>query len=146
MNRASRSPRKPARRSAQRGMTLVEIMIVLAIIAMVMGMVGFAAFPMLQKANCKGAWAQAQTISQAVSTFQTDNSGDCPKSLDDLVSGKYLSKPPVDPWNPPFKFRCPGDKNTDGADVWSSGKNKQDGDDDDVRGWLRSADEACKVK
>ena len=130
---------------AQRGMTLVEIMIVLAIIAMVMGMVGFAAFPMLQKANCKTAWSEAQTIQQAITTFQTDNAGDCPKSLDDLVSGKFLSKSPTDPWNQPFKFKCPGDKMTDGADIWSSGKNKQDGDDDDVRGWLK-LEEACKAK
>lgn len=142
----TRRSSKQGQKRGQQGMTLVEIMIVLAIIAMVMGMVGFAAFPMLQKANCKAAWSQAQTIQQAIATYQTDNAGDCPKTLDDLVSGKFLTKSPVDPWNQPFKFKCPGEKGgADTADIWSSGKNKQDGDDDDIRGWVK-LEEACKAK
>jgi general secretion pathway protein G len=129
--------------AVQRGMTLVEIMVVVAIIGLVMGAVALGAFPMLNKANCKTAWAETQNIQQAVSVYQTENNGDCPKSLDELVAGKFLSKAPTDPWGQPFNFKCPGDKNTDGADVWSKGKNKTDGDDDDVRGWLKQ-EEQCK--
>jgi general secretion pathway protein G len=129
--------------AVQSGMTLVEIMVVVAIIGLVMGAVALGAFPMLNRANCKTAWAETQNISQAVSVFQTENNGDCPKSLDELVTGKFLSKQPVDPWGQPFNFKCPGDKNTDGADIWSKGKNKTEGDDDDVRGWLKQ-EEQCK--
>jgi general secretion pathway protein G len=131
--------------AAQKGMTLVEIMVVIAIIGLVMGAVVVAAVPQLESARCKTAWSETQTIQQAIATFQTDNAGDCPKSLDDLVSQKFLSKSPVDPWGQAFKYKCPGDKMTDGADIWSSGKNKQEGDEDDVRGWLK-LEEACKRK
>src|SRR5258708_6139997 len=132
-------------RAIQRGMTLVEIMVVVAIIGLVMGAVALGAIPMLNKANCKTAWSETQNIAQATAVYQTENNGDCPKSLDDLVSGKFLSKQPVDPWGQPFSFKCPGDKNSDGADIWSKGKNKQEGDDDDIRGWLNQK-EQCEKK
>jgi len=135
--------RRTTGKQIQRGMTLVEIMVVVTIIGAVMAAVGFYAIPMLNKGYCKTAWSETQTIAQAVDAYKTENNGDCPKSVDDLVSGKFLQKPPVDPWGQPFNFRCPGEKNPDGADIWSKGKNKQDGDDDDVRGWMRM-DEQCK--
>ena len=132
-------------RTIQGGMTLVEIMVVVTIIGVVMGAVGFFAIPMLQTANCKTAWSETQTIGQAVSVYQTENNGDCPKALDDLVTGKFLSKQPLDPWGQLFNFKCPGDKSADGADIWSKGKDKIEGNDDDVRSWMKM-DEQCKKK
>ena len=119
----------------QRGMTLVEIMIVIAIIGMVMGAVVVGAFPAFKKAQCKTAWTETQSIAQAITAYQTDHDGDCPKGMDDLVSGKYLSKAPTDPWGKSIEYKCPGDKNTDGSDVWSSGPDKNSGSPDDVLGW-----------
>ena len=132
-------------KGAQRGMTLVEIMVVIAIIGMVMGAVVVGAFPQFKKAQCKTAWSETKAVEQAVVQYQTDNGGDCPKAMDELVSGKFLSKAPTDPWGQQLQMKCPGDKNTDGADVWSKGPNKQDGDDDDVKGWLTTK-EACETK
>ena len=136
---------RTAARGAERGMTLIEIMVVIAIIGLVMGAVAVGVIPQLEKARCKTAWATTQVIAQAYGAYQTDNAGECPKSLDDLVTGKYLSKTAVDPWGQPFKFKCPGDKQPDGADIWSKGRNKQDGDDDDVKGWVKQ-EEACNKK
>ncbi len=132
------------RETVQRGMTLVEIMVVVTIIGAVMAAVGFYAIPMLNKGNCKAAYIMLQKISGAVDMYKTENSGDCPKSLDELMTGKFLQKQDsVDPWGQPYNFKCPGDKNTDGADIWSKGRNKQDGDEDDVRSWL-GQNEQCK--
>jgi general secretion pathway protein G len=127
-------------------MTLVEIMVVIAIIGVVMGAVAIGAIPMLNKANCKTAWSEAQSISQAIATYQMENNGDNPKSLDELVSGKFLSKEPIDPWGQKFEMTCPGQQNTDGCDVYSKGRNKQAGDDDDVKGWAKTAEAACNPK
>ena len=44
---------------------------------------------------------------------------------------------------PAAHLRCPGEHNTDGADMWSKGKDKQDGNADDIRSWMRM-DEQCK--
>lgn len=139
--------KKQKAQAAERGMTLVEIMIVIAIIGLVMGAVVVAAVPALEKARCKTAWNETQSINHAIAMYQTDNNGDCPKSMDDLVSGKYLPKSPTDPWGQPFSFKCPGDKQSDGADIWSKGRNKQDesGSGDDVGGWVK-LEEACRAK
>lgn len=131
-------------RNAQRGMTLVEIMIVVAIIGLVMGAVVVAAVPALEKARCKTAWTETQEIKHAISLFQTDNNGDCP-SVEQLISGKYLPKKPVDPWGQDFKASNTQDDETNCPGVYSTGRNKKDGDDDDVRGWVK-LEEACKAK
>jgi len=90
--------------------------------------------------SCARAWREAQTIGQAGATFQTDNGGDCPKSLDDLVTGKYLSKRPVDPWGQPYRFEC-----TEALRAWSMGRDGVDGTSDDVRGWVPEK-EACAAQ
>jgi general secretion pathway protein G len=128
--------------NGQRGISLIEIMVVLAIIGVVMGGVFFAAFPMLAKARCKNAHSEALIIQQAIGLYRNDN-GDCPKALSELYAGKYVSKDPVDPWNSPFLFKCPGEQNPDSADVWSKGNDKNEGSADDVKGWLR-VEAQCK--
>ena len=130
-------------RTVQQGMTLVEIMVVVAIIGVIMGAVAIGAIPMLNKANCRTAWAETQNISQAVHIYQTENNGDCPKGIDDLVSGKFLTKAPTDPWGQPFNFKCPGDKASDGADIWSKGRDKIEGSEDDIKSWGKQ-EEQCK--
>lgn len=129
------------KRSIQRGMTIVEIMVVVAIIGLVMGAVAVGALPALARANCKTAWTETQNIQQAVAVYQTDNNGECPKSIGDLVAGKYLTKDPKDPWNQIFGFKCPGDGRD--VDVWSKGKDKQEGTEDDIKGW-GNQNEQCK--
>lgn len=134
-----------AKRATQKGMTLIEIMVVIAIMGLVMGAVAVAVMPQYKRAQCKTAWTAAQSIKNAIEQYQTDNNGDCPKTVDELVAGKYISKAPMDPWGQTFLMRCPGEQNTDSADVWSKGPNKQAGDTDDVNGWLTQS-EACKAK
>ncbi len=132
----TRSRGKLVRRAA-RGMTLVEIMVVVAIIGMLMGTVGVYAYGQLEKARDKDTRMVIHNVEQALVHFQTDNP-DCPKSINDLVAGKYMQKEPKDGWGQPLRFVCPGTHgNSDSADIWSTGKNKQDenGAGDDISSW-----------
>ncbi len=119
-----------------RGMTLIEIMIVLAIISMMMMGVSVMAIGMLEKAKVKNTKITMKTIEQALVHYQVDNSSDpCPRTLNDLFSQKYINKDPKDEWGSTFSFKCPGDHNSDGADLISRGKDKQEGTADDIKSW-----------
>ena len=120
---------------AARGMTLVEIMVVVAIIGMLMGTVGVYAFGRLQQAKITDTKIIIKAVDQAMVHFQTDNTDACPKSLSDLYTQKYLTKEPVDAWGQQLIFKCPGEHNTDGADIVSKGKDKQEGTTDDIKSW-----------
>ena len=123
------------RRIAQRGMTLIEIMIVVAIIGMLMGTVGVYAFKQFDKARVTDTRMVIKAIEQALVHFQTDGTDSCPKTLNDLHAQKYLTKDPVDAWGSELLFKCPGEHNKDGADIVSKGKDKQESTPDDIKSW-----------
>jgi general secretion pathway protein G len=129
-----RKSRGRIRRAAARGMTLIEIMVVVAIIGMLMGTVAIGAFSRFEKAKVTDTKMVIRNISEAVSHYQMDNN-ECPKTLADLTTQKYLTKEPKDAWNEVLSFKCPGDHNTDGADIVSKGKDKQEGTADDIKSW-----------
>ena len=130
-----RNRRQRLRRRIARGMTLIEIMVVVAIIGMLMGTVGVYAFGRLKKARITDTKLVIKNIENALVQFQTDNTESCPKSISDLYTQKYLTKDPVDAWGQPLIFKCPGEHNTDGADVVSRGKDKKEGTADDIKSW-----------
>jgi general secretion pathway protein G len=127
--------RRRAMRSAARGMTLIEIMVVVAIIGMLMGTVAVGAFSQLEKTKIKNAKMVIKAVEQGLVGYQTDNTDSCPKALVDLYTQKYLTKEPKDPWGEALIFKCPGEHNTDGADIVSKGKDKQEGTADDIKSW-----------
>jgi general secretion pathway protein G len=119
----------------EQGFTLLEIMVVLAIIGLIVGSVGVMVFNRFKKAQVQTAKTRVTEISNATTQFMLDNNNSCPRSLDDLVSQKYLKKGIKDPWGKDFVFRCPGQNDTDGADVISAGPDKQEGTPDDIHSW-----------
>ena len=122
-------------RRKQAGFTLLEIMIVLAIIAMIAGGVGVALFRNFQKAKVSSAKMRVKAARDAVTQYMIETPS-CPKSIDELVSGKYLDKQNAkDPWGSSLVMKCPGANDTDGADISSPGPDKQDGTADDVKSW-----------
>ncbi len=127
--------RKLIRRGMQRGMTLIEIMVVVAIIGMLMGTVGVYAFGRFEKAKITDTKMVIKNVEAAVVHFQTDNTDSCPKGIAELVSQKIMPKEPLDAWGQPLSFKCPGEHNTDGADITSKGKDKQEGTADDIKSW-----------
>jgi general secretion pathway protein G len=123
----------PARRHADTGMTMLEIMIVLAIIGLVMATVGVGVYSSWKRAQVKIARVAVNEIAQKTIQYMTDNSNECPKTIDDLVAQKYMPKKQKDPWNRDYILRCPGTVNTDGIDVISLGPDGQEGTADDVK-------------
>jgi general secretion pathway protein G len=55
--------------------------------------------------------------------------------MDDLVAKNNIRKAFKDPWGKDFIIKCPGANDTSGADVSSSGPDKQEGTTDDVKSW-----------
>ena len=125
---------------AQRGMTLLEIMIVLAILALVMGLVvGPRVMRMFGKS--KVDIAQLTVKKYAYEAFgewsQAHPDKQCPDKLEDL--SQYMdSKDTKDPWGNPYKMFC-GQNLPAGAKgglaVMSSGEDGKDGTEDDVKSW-----------
>jgi len=74
-------------------------------------------------------------VQEALVHYATDNTDSCPKALGDLVAQKYLNKDPKDDWGQAAHVRLPSTHGSDSADVWSKGKDKQDGTQDDLRSW-----------
>ncbi len=113
-----RSARRHALRSAQRGFSLIEIILVVVLIG---GIVAFAATRILgggDRAKVSLAKAQVQTMAEKVQQYEMDT-GTLPNSLDELVTqpgsatgwlGPYAKAAEMkDPWNHPFEFTVPGD-------------------------------------
>jgi general secretion pathway protein G len=133
--RGARRPSQGPRVDRQAGVTLLEIMIVLAIIAMIAGGVGVAVFKQFQKAKISTAKLRVKSARDAVTQYMIETPS-CPKSMEELVSGKFLDKNNAkDPWGTNISMKCPGTNDTDGADVSSAGPDKQEGTGDDIKSW-----------
>ena len=115
---ASRGKGVIAGGSAQRGFSLIEIILVVVLIG---GIVAFAATRILgggDRARVRLAEAQVQTLAEKVEQFRMDT-GALPATLDQLVAepggavgwlGPYAKESELrDPWNTPFEYRAPGD-------------------------------------
>ncbi|MCG5054805.1 MAG: type II secretion system protein GspG [Myxococcales bacterium] len=123
-------------RRGDAGMTLLEVLIVLALISLIAGTIGVAVFNNFKKGQIKAAKLNVKEVSGAVQQYMIDNNSECPPTIDDLVSQKYLKKNNIkDPWGKPFTIKCPGDQDPDGIDVMSSGPDKQEGSEDDIVSW-----------
>ena len=65
-----------------------------------------------------------------------ENNSNCPKQHGgpgrEEVPREEAAK---DPWGKDFILKCPGTNDTDGADISSSGPDKQEGTADDIKSW-----------
>lgn len=131
----TKSPNQPkysvVRRAAERGMTLIEIMIVVSIIAMVAAGVAVVAIPKMKDAQIKSAETGARTIRNAVSQWQLAENeyGECP-NVTQLVQDKQLDagQTTVDPWGEEYEVSCADDE----VVVSSKGPDKKKGSKDDI--------------
>ena len=148
IRRASRAERgfTPVRRSAQKGFTLMEMLVVLVVI----GLIAAVAIPQVMKllggAKHKAARIQLETISQSLNYYQLDV-GAYPTTEQGLKAlwqspaqdvawnGPYVrqERQLLDPWGRPFIYRSPGQQGAyDLISLGGDGKEGGSGDDADL--------------
>jgi general secretion pathway protein G len=122
------------KRRAQRGMTLIEIMVVLVIIGLIASAVAVNVVGRLGEAKVKQAETDVRNIaSQGVDAFKVMR-GRYPtteEGLNVLIQEKFIkankSGKLVDPWGQEYIYLSPGQAHPDGFDVKSYGADKQPG-------------------
>ena len=111
--------RPASQRRAEKGFTLVELMVVIVIIGLLATVVLINVLPSQDKAMQTKAQADIATLEQAMEMYRLDNFS-YPVDLNALVqppaggdatryrSGGYIKKLPSDPWNRPYQLAVPG--------------------------------------
>ena len=125
-------------RRAQRGMTLIEILVVLVLIAIVMGIVGGNFIGQGEEAKRKAAAIEIGQIGQALDLYKLEI-GRYPTTQEGLQAlitaptgtanwnGPYWKKTtlPKDPWTNEYKYTSPGAKGA--YDIISFGADGKEG-------------------
>ncbi|MCC6750797.1 MAG: type II secretion system protein GspG [Deltaproteobacteria bacterium] len=116
-------------------MTLIEIMVVVAIIGLLMGTVGVVAYNRYKKAQVTNTKQIIVNVKNALQQYSLDTNQPCPKELKDLKSSKIINKDAKDAWGEELTYKCPGEHDTDSADVSSKGPDRKEGTEDDINSW-----------
>ena len=130
------------RTGAQRGMTLVEIMVVVVIISLVATVVGVSVLSRLDEARKSLAKTQIHNIGDALDLYKLSmrTYPSTAEGLQALVSPKnnekpFLDKVPKDPWGNDYVYIYPGQHNPGGFDIMSYGQDSVPGGGDDIGNW-----------
>jgi general secretion pathway protein G len=132
------------RANAQRGFTLIEIMVVMVILGLLVAVVAPNILGRGEEARIGVAKTQLRNVSNALDLYKLDNFNypSTEQGLDALVnepSGSpeaknwnkdgYLPSLPLDPWENEFQYVSPGSEGP--YDLYSLGADGKDGGDED---------------
>jgi len=132
-----------------RGFTLIELLLVLVILTVLASIVVPRFTKRSEQAKTTAAGTDVASIELALDAYEVD-CGKYPTTEEGLRAlleqpasasgwrGSYLKKGmPKDPWANPYVYRCPGQHNPDGYDLYSFGPDGQDGGGDDIDNWTQ---------
>jgi general secretion pathway protein G len=135
---------------AQRGFTLVELLLVLVILGTLAAIVVPKFSGRTEQARKTAATTQISNFGVALDAFEVD-CGYYPKGksgLQDLVvqprdennwKGPYIKGDvPLDPWGNEYIYECPGRHNDKSYDLMSMGIDGRVGGDDDICNWQQA--------
>jgi general secretion pathway protein G len=142
------------RTTAQRGFSLVEVMVVIAIIGILATMILPNVLGSQEQANKQKVTADIVALENALAQYHLDN-GMFPtteQGLEALVqrpnmdpqprnyrNGGYIKRLPQDPYGNDYLLLNPGEY--DDVDLFSAGPDGQPGTDDDFGSWMIGQDE-----
>ncbi len=145
---------------ARGGFTLIEVLVVLGIIVLLAAMIGPNVFRAADSADIQSTKAQIKSISNALDQYRLDtrtypNTEEGLNALFDEPSedeegasskwnGPYLDSEdlPTDAWGNDFQYEFPPTHGkTDKPDVWSMGKDSEEGTEDDITSWKKSSED-----
>lgn len=140
-------------RRADRGFTLLELLVVLAVIATLAGVVAPAMLRNVGDARIQAARSQIEIFALALDAYRLDNDA-YPTTDQGLAAlrtlptasplptnwrGPYLRRTvPLDPWSRPYVYLSPGVANSSSYDLYTLGKDGRaggEGDDADLTSW-----------
>ena len=151
MKTFAQSPRwaRQAAQAAQRGFTLIELMVVLVIIGLLAALIVPNVLDRADDARVTAAKTDISNLTQALKLYRRDNQRypTAEQGLQALVTKPtaapvpnnwkpYLEKLPMDPWGKPYQYVSPGVKGP--VDVFSFGADGQsggEGRDADIGSW-----------
>ena len=140
------NPEKRIRRSAaQRGFTLVELLLVLVILALIGGLVLPGIIGKAEGAKAKAAASQVSRLAMAVESYYLDT-GTTPDSLEQLVNesgdakgwnGPYVKPSALkDPWGRDYDYQYPGEHGEfDIVSLGADGQPGGEGKNADINSW-----------
>jgi general secretion pathway protein G len=142
------TPRLQRSRRTAAAFTLMEIILVVVIIGIMLTLVAPRIAGKSAQAKRTAAQRQIDAFKTALQSYEFDV-GEFPPALQALVvkpadvdentwKGPYLTSNlvPKDPWQHEYQYKSPGEHYKD-FDIWSTGRDGQDGNDDDITSWER---------
>ncbi len=129
------------------GFTLIELLLVMVILSVLATVVVPKFTRRSEQARIVAAQSSIANIEVALEAFEVDT-GRYPTTEEGLQAlvvappqldtwrGPYIKRGiPKDPWGNNYVYRCPGEHNTNGYDLYSYGPDRQEGGDDDIDNW-----------
>jgi general secretion pathway protein G len=119
------------RRSFQRGVTLIEVMIVVVILGLIAGGVAVAVFPKLKKAQIDTTTTSARALRSVAETWRSEHASDQCPTPQVLMNDHAIDRASkiTDAWDDPFTIACQDDETV----VTSAGPDKKENTADDIR-------------
>jgi len=131
-----------------KGITLIELLVVMVIIGLFATLVGSRVFKNVEKGKQTVAKEQIVQFESVLDIYRLDV-GRYPTTEEGLQAlqvrpasvenwdGPYLKKDvPLDPWNKPYVYRCPGQHGDfDLLSYGADGAEGGDGDNADIKNW-----------
>lgn len=135
------------------GFTLLEVLLVVGIIALLAAFVVPSFMGTERRARidvAKSMIGWGGNLATQLELYRT-HMGKYPEELKELVEkpddeeeaarygGPYITdvKSLKDPWGNDLQYKVPGEVNEDRYDLWSTGPDGEDGNDDDLQNWTK---------